>query len=106
MITWRISGPRRLPPRIIGSDVAGAFRSLKAGDGPDMTILGSAELVTCLAAERLIDALEIMIYPVAIGAGTPLFAGLSGMLDFTLTDHRAFSSGTVLLTYAPDGSAS
>ncbi|WP_299364253.1 dihydrofolate reductase family protein [uncultured Paracoccus sp.] len=94
------------PARIIGGDVAGAFRSLKAGDGPDMTILGSAELVTCLAAEGLIDALEIMIYPVVIGAGTSLFAGLSGMLDFTLTDHRAFNSGTVLLTYAPDGSAS
>lgn len=43
------------PARIISDDVAGAFRSLKAGNGPDMTILGSAELVTFLAAQGLTD---------------------------------------------------
>jgi dihydrofolate reductase len=89
------------PARVVYGEVTDAFRSLKETEGPDMTILGSAELVTCLAAEGLIDALEIMVYPVAIGAGTPLFAGLSHPLDLALTGHRFFASGTVLLSYAP-----
>jgi dihydrofolate reductase len=89
------------PARVIGGDVAAAFRDLKAGTGPDMTILGSARLVTHLAGHGLIDAFEIMVYPVAIGAGTPLFAGLARPLDLALTGHRAFASGTLLLTYAP-----
>jgi len=91
------------PAKIIGGDVAAAFRALKMDSGPDMTILGSGELVTYLARHGLIDALEIMIYPVAIGAGTPLFSGLAGVLDFQLTSHRIFSSGSVLLSYAPRG---
>ena len=88
------------PADIIGDDVARAFRSLKSSEGPDLTILGSAELVSYLCAEGLIDSLEIMIYPVAIGTGSPLFSKLATVLDFTLTSHRIFASGTVLLTYA------
>jgi dihydrofolate reductase len=89
------------PARIVGGDVAAAFRALKAGAGPDMTILGSGELVTHLAGHGLIDAFEIMVYPVAIGAGTPLLAGLGRRLELSLLRHRVFASGTVLLTYAP-----
>jgi len=93
------------PAHIVSGDVAGAFRALKAEEGPDLTVLGSAELIRFLCAHRLMDALEIMIYPVAIGAGTPLFSRLAKPLDFSLTGHRVFSSGTVLLTYAPRAGA-
>lgn len=89
------------PARILGGDATETMRALKAADGPDMTILGSGVLVASLAAQGLIDALEILIYPVAIGAGTPLFAGIGRHLDFTLIGHRVFASGTVLLAYAP-----
>ena len=89
------------PARIVRGDVAAAFRALKQQAGPDLTLLGSGELLTCLVAHGLVDSLEIMIYPVAIGAGTPLFKGHREELDFHLTDHRVFASGSVLLTYAP-----
>jgi dihydrofolate reductase len=89
------------PARIIGGDVVAAFRALKQQAGPDMTLLGSGELLTFLARHGLVDALEIMIYPVAIGAGTPLFQGLTELLDFRLAEHRVFASGSVLLPCAP-----
>jgi dihydrofolate reductase len=89
------------PAQIVGGDVAAAFRALKDQAGPDMTLLGSGELLAFLARHGLVDALEIMIYPVAIGAGTPLFQGLTDLLDFRLVEHRVFASGSVLLTYAP-----
>jgi len=77
------------PVRIIGGDVASAFRELKAQDGPEMTILGSGELLRSLVAEGLVDAVQIMIYPVAIGWGTTLFEGRTAPLDLTLTDPNA-----------------
>lgn len=89
------------PAKILGGDAPEAFRALKAGDGPDMTILGSGELVRSLAGRGLIDALEIMIYPVAIGRGVTLLDGIAEPMDFVLADTRAFGSGTVLLTYGP-----
>lgn len=66
-----------------------------------MTILGSGELVSFLAAHGLIDAFEVMVYPVAIGAGTPLFAGIERALSLNLAESRVYSSGTVLLIYEP-----
>ncbi|MCG6122245.1 MAG: dihydrofolate reductase family protein [Microvirga sp.] len=91
------------PARIVGSDALAAFRALKGEEGPDMTILGSGELVRALAAQGLIDTLQIMIYPVAIGRGATLFEGLAEPLGLTLTGHRIFASGTALLDYSPDG---
>lgn len=89
------------PAQIIGGDVTGALRRLKRQAGPDMTLLGSGELLSFLVRQGLVDALDIMIYPVAIGAGTPLLRGLDEVLDLRLVGHRVFASGSVLLTYVP-----
>ncbi|WP_071795258.1 dihydrofolate reductase family protein [Natronohydrobacter thiooxidans] len=88
------------PARILSGDLAAEFRALKAGDGPDMTILGSATLIRTLAPLGLLDAIEIMLYPVAIGRGTTLFDGIAQPLDLTLTDCQCFSSGSLLLIYS------
>lgn len=90
------------PARIIAGDVVAAFQALKSGGGRDLTILGSGELVSFLAGHGLIDAFEVMIYPVAIGGGTALFSGQAHWLPLKLTETRTFASGTVLLTYEPD----
>jgi len=42
-----------------------------------------------------------MIDPVAIPAGTPVFAGITKKLDLELTDSKVFKSGMVLLSYRP-----
>jgi len=39
--------------------------------------------------------------PVVIGAGRPLFAGLTLKLNLRLADTRSFANGNVLLTYEP-----
>ncbi len=80
-----------------GADVAG----LKAQDGKDIAVLGSNNLCVSLMEKGLVDEFRIMVNPVALGAGTPLFKGINGKVQLRLTQTKRFKSGNVLLTYVP-----
>ena len=86
---------------LIEEDAVGAVRRMKQEPGPDMTILGSGSLVGQLAGAGLVDTLQIVVNPVALGGGRALFAGLERRLDLALTDTRVFRNGAVVLWYAP-----
>lgn len=87
--------------RLVKTDMVEEVRKLKADPDVVMTILGSGSIVRQLAEAGLIDTLQIMIDPVVLGEGTPLFGGLKNKLDFRLTDSKVFPSGVVLLSYVP-----
>ena len=72
-----------------------------AGTG-ELLVLGSPTLTASLAEAGLLDELRIMINPVAIGAGESIFQSLTGRLRLSLIATRAFSSGNLLLSYAPE----
>lgn len=86
---------------LIRSNLIAAVKKLKATSPTDLTILGSGSLVKQLAEAGLIDVFSIMIDPVALGKGTPLFGRMTKKLDLDLIATRAFKSGTILLTYQP-----
>ncbi len=86
---------------LVKDNLVQAVRRMKDEPGPGMTILGSGSLVTQLADAGLIDALQVVVNPVAIGAGKSLFAGLTKRLDLALTKSRVFANGAVVLWYAP-----
>lgn len=88
---------------LMRDDVVGTVRQMKGEAGPDMTILGSASIVAQLADAGLIDELQVVVNPVALGAGKSFLAGLTNGLDFTLTNTRVFRNGSVVLWYAPSG---
>jgi dihydrofolate reductase len=87
--------------RLVKGDIADEVRRLKQTLGKDITLLGSGSILTQFAEKGLIDNYEIMVDPVILGGGTPVFNGLKTRLDLRLTSTRAFRSGTVLLSYAP-----
>lgn len=86
---------------VLKGDLAEEARNLKAQDGPGLAILGSGSIVSQLAEARLIDQLQIVIVPLAIGKGRSLFSTLGSKLPFKLTDTRSFQNGNVVLTYEP-----
>jgi dihydrofolate reductase len=86
---------------VITGDVAGAVRKLKEQPGKSIAIFGSNNLCVTLMQEGLVDEFRILVNPVALGDGTPLFKGLAKKADLTLTDTRKFESGKILLTYQP-----
>jgi dihydrofolate reductase len=87
--------------RVVNADPADEVRRLKDTSSKDMTVLGSGTIVTQLAAHRLVDEYQIMLDPVALGAGRTIFEGLSQGLELRLKTSRVFQSGAVLLTYEP-----
>ena len=87
--------------RLVNGNVEEEVRAMKAAPGKDMTILGSGSIVSQLADRGLIDEYQIMVDPVALGDGTPLFKGIKNELKLRLTSTRTFGSGIVLLRYQP-----
>jgi dihydrofolate reductase len=87
--------------RVVKDSIAEEVKKLKRQGKKDMTILGSGSIVTQLAEDGVIDTYQIMVDPVALGVGKPMFQGMKQRLDLKLTSTRAFKSGVVLLTYEP-----
>ncbi len=90
-VTWANS-------RLSNRDLADEVRELKRGPGAEITIFGSGTLVHQLAGAGLIDGYLIIVTPVIIGTGKPLFRN-TGKYDLRLLDARSFGSGNVLLHY-------
>lgn len=86
--------------KLIKDNLVEEVKKLKKGRN-DITILGSGSIVTQLAEAGLIDMYQIMVDPIALGAGTPMFGGMKKKLDLKLTSSRVFKSGVVLLIYEP-----
>ena len=76
-----------------------AIKQWKQEDGKDMLIYGSASIVQQLTNLGLIDEYQILVHPVVLGGGKPLFASVADKQRLQLVSAKAFSSGVVLLTY-------
>jgi dihydrofolate reductase len=87
--------------RVVNADLAGELRKLKSGKGPDMTILGSGSIVAQAASAGLLDELQVMLVPVALGAGKRLFDGIPRGISWRREEVRQFSNGNVFIRYRP-----
>lgn len=88
--------------RLIKGDLVTEMRALKNDGGPDMVILGSGSLVAQLAAAGLVDSYQLVVNPIALGAGRTLFEGLPAPVSLKLTQSRTFKNGKTVLWYAPE----
>lgn len=91
---------------VIHDDVPAQVRQLKEQVGGSILIFGSNTLVVSLLLAGLIDEFQLIVNPVAFGAGTSIFTGLPTHAEFQLKSAFPFQSGAVLLTYTPLGQAS
>jgi dihydrofolate reductase len=91
---------------LVKDDLVGALRRMKAQPGPGMVIMGSGQIVSQLAGTDLVDEYELIVNPVALGAGRTLFDGVRARVKLSLTESRTFKNGKVYLCYAPSGAAS
>jgi len=84
---------------IMKDNIGEEIRKIKQAPGKDMTLLGSGSILTQFAEQGLIDEYQIMVDPVALGDGTPIFKGIKHRLNLELTTTKTFGSGVVLLCY-------
>lgn len=86
---------------LVKGDMVEEVKKMKQMPGKDMVVLGSGSIVTQLTDAGLIDEYQLMIDPVALGKGTPIFKNLKHPLDLKLISTKNFKSGVVLLCYQP-----
>src|SRR5438477_5948389 len=87
--------------KLLKGDLAGEIHKLKQQPGKGMCILGSGTIVTQLAEARLIDELQIVVSPIALGKGKTPFETLKQRLPLKLMKTRAFTNGNVIHYYGP-----
>jgi dihydrofolate reductase len=85
--------------RLVKGDAAEEVLRLKQQPGKDIVILGSATLASFLLQRVLIDEYRVILNPVLIGAGNPLFQGIKQTLRLRLQQTKLLASGVAVLYY-------
>lgn len=85
--------------RLVKGDVAKEVAKLKQQSGKDMVVLGSAMLASSLLEAGMIDEYRVILNPILIGGGTPLFKRVKNKLRLKLEKTKLLKSGVVVLYY-------
>jgi dihydrofolate reductase len=88
---------------LLQGDVGDAVRKLKAEDGGELQVHGSAGLIQTLLAEDLVDELRVILFPVTLGEGKRLFGEGTVPRTWRLTSSKATPSGALMLSYQRGG---
>jgi dihydrofolate reductase len=86
---------------LLKGDAADAVADLKQQPGPDLTILGSGELIQSLRRRHLIDEYVLLIFPLVLGSGRRLFPDGSPPADLRLAGSVTTTTGVMIATYQP-----
>ncbi|MBX9401515.1 dihydrofolate reductase family protein [Lysobacter sp. BMK333-48F3] len=75
------------------------LRALKTQPGRDLHAVGGAAFIASLLNADLVDELCLVVHPVLLGAGKPLFQGLEGQRRLRLTEAVPLGDGLARLSY-------
>lgn len=90
-VTWKNA-------RLARGSAADEIAALKREPGKDIIIQNSTRLTQSLLAAGLVDELNLMVAPAALGSGRALFAGLP-QIDLRTDDLTRFDDGTFVVRY-------
>ncbi len=87
------------PARIVRNSAAQEVATLRQQPGKDMVLWGSISLAQSLMKDQLIDEYRLVLCPVVLGSGRPLFRDNAGPHDMKLSEATTFDRDAVLLKY-------
>ncbi len=85
--------------RVIRGDIQEEVSKLRKQPGKDLVVLGSAMLASHLLQLGLVDEYRVILTPVLLGKGTPLFKDITERIRLKLVSAKMFGSGAALLRY-------
>jgi dihydrofolate reductase len=88
---------------LIEGDAADGIAALKAEDGPELQVHGSANLIQTLLRHNLVDLYRLWVFPAVIGSGKRLFADGTVPSGLKLVDQKVSSTGVVMGTWQRAG---
>jgi dihydrofolate reductase len=87
--------------RIARGDLATEISELKREAGNEMIAWGGAAFAQSLSRLGLVDEYRLVLQPVALGHGLPLFKDLTAPLRLELVDAQTYNTGAALHVYRP-----
>ena len=92
--------------RLVKENIAEEVTRLKQQPGKDIVIFGGADIASTFMQHDLIDEYQLIVNPVVLGSGKPLFNPDSfrseGKCNFKLLKTTTFHCGNVVLYYQPE----
>ncbi|HEY1891064.1 MAG TPA: dihydrofolate reductase family protein [Steroidobacteraceae bacterium] len=86
---------------VAAGDLKEEIAKLKAQDGKPIIAHGGVTFARSLVAAGVIDQYVLMVHPVVLGKGLPLFADLSAPKVLRLVSSTTFPRGSVAQVYRP-----
>jgi dihydrofolate reductase len=98
-----LTDPEWANSRVIDGNVADAVRDLKERESGEIQVHGSGQLVRFLLDHDLVDRLNLLVFPVIVGAGRRLFSDSGMATGLALDESRTTPSGVTISVYRPTG---
>lgn len=92
------------PSVFLNGDIAEKIRNIKQGNGPEIHVWGSGNLLQTLMKHDLVDTFWLMIYPITLGDGKRLFTDGTIPAAFKVSNSIVGSNGVILAVYERAGS--
>lgn len=84
---------------VASGDLAEEIATLKAQGGKPIIAHGGATFARSLVAQGLVDQFILLVHPVALGKGLPLFSELAAPMRLERMSSKAFPGGAVAQIY-------
>jgi dihydrofolate reductase len=84
--------------RVVDGDLATEIARLRQEPGKDIVAHGGAGFARSLSRLRLVDEYRLLVHPVVLGSGLPMFAD---PMELRLISATAFDGGAVAHVYRP-----
>jgi dihydrofolate reductase len=98
-----LKDPQWANTTVLDDDLVSAVQELKERDGRELQVHGSGRLVQSLLANDLVDRLNLLVFPVIVGAGRRLFPDSGIATGLALEESRSTPSGVAISVYRPSG---
>jgi dihydrofolate reductase len=103
VVSATLDNPEWNNTTVLKGDAVQEARKLKEEFDGVIQVPGSLRLVQALMEGDLVDQLNLMVFPVALGTGRRLFADMDERKDWKLTEARPVGpDGVIVLTYERD----
>jgi Dihydrofolate reductase len=85
--------------RLVKENIGEEISKIKQQPGKDLVLFAGADMASTFRQLGLIDEYRLLVTPVVLGSGKPLFKDVKDKFSLKLLKTKTFGSGNVLLCY-------
>jgi dihydrofolate reductase len=88
--------------KLIKDNIAEEIQKTKQQPGKDLALFAGADVASSFIKLGLIDEFRLIVNPVVLGSGKPLFKNIKSKLKLKLIKSKSFNCGNIILFYVPE----